>query len=95
MAFCGGRAGGEHSGSGCVGCTRARREFAGQLRGRHREQIVVLIPVALPDRLRYRFLHNHYDLVLTAALRNRPGVVTARVPMRLHLPPASGHQSDT
>jgi hypothetical protein len=47
---------------------------------------VVLIPVAVPDRLRYAFLHDHYDLVPTTALRSRPDIVTARVPVPLHLP---------
>jgi amino acid transporter len=59
--------------------------FIDQLRERHTEQIVVLVPVTVPDRLRYRLLHNHLDLVLTAALRHRPDVVTARVPFPLHL----------
>ena len=45
----------------------------------------MLIPVALPDRLRYEFLHNHFDLVLTAALRARPHVVSARIPIPLHV----------
>jgi len=44
----------------------------------------VLIPVVLPDRLRYSFLHNHLDLVLTSALRTRADVVVARVPMPMH-----------
>jgi hypothetical protein len=46
----------------------------------------VLIPVATPDRLRYRFLHDHLDLMLAAAPRSRPDIVTARVPVLLHLP---------
>ncbi|HXX90304.1 MAG TPA: APC family permease [Acidimicrobiales bacterium] len=50
-----------------------------ELRQEHDEQIVVLIPVVLPHRLRYRFLHNQLDLVLSAALRNRGDVVVARV----------------
>lgn len=37
-------------------------------------------------RLRYTFLHNHLDLVLTAALRRRPEIVTARVPVPVRLP---------
>ena len=49
------------------------------------EPVIVLIPVALPDRLRYRFLHNHVDLVLTRELRYRPDVVVARVPVRVHV----------
>ncbi len=56
-----------------------------QLRQQHREQVVVLIPVAAPDRLRYRTLHNHFDLVLTAALRDGPDIITARVPTPLRL----------
>jgi amino acid transporter len=46
-------------------------------------QIVVLIPVVIPDRVRYRFLHNQIDLVLSAALRSRPDVVVARVQLPL------------
>ena len=45
---------------------------------------MVLIPVAVPNRVRYRVLQNH-DLVLTAALRNRPDIITTRVPMPLDL----------
>ena len=47
------------------------------------QQIVVLIPVVIPERLRYRLLHNQIDLVLSAALRSRPDVVAARVAMPL------------
>ena len=59
--------------------------FVDELSERHTEQIMVLIPVAVPDRVRYRPLHNHFDLVLTAALRDRPDIITARVEMPLHL----------
>ncbi len=59
--------------------------FIDRLREHHDKQVVVLIPVALPDRLRYEFLHNHFDLVLTAALRARPDVVSARIPIPLHV----------
>ena len=55
--------------------------FVDQLRHHRGEQIVVLIPVAVPDRLRYRFLYDHLDRVLTRALRHRPDVTTVRVPM--------------
>jgi amino acid transporter len=55
--------------------------FIDELRERYDDQIVVLIPVVLPNRLRYSFLHNHLDLVLTSALRTRDDVVVARVPM--------------
>ena len=60
--------------------------FVDELGERHTEQIMVLIPVAVPDKLRYRPLHNHFDLVLTAALRSRPDVLTARVEMPLEVP---------
>jgi len=43
----------------------------------------VLIPVAMPRKLRYALLHNHFDLVLTRALRRCPEVIVARVPMPL------------
>ena len=60
--------------------------FVDELAEAHREQVVVLIPVAVPDRAWYRSLHNHLDVVLSRALRSRPDVVTVRVPMPLHLP---------
>ncbi len=47
------------------------------------KQVVVLIPVVVPDRVRYRLLHNQIDLVLSAALRSRPDVVVARVQLPL------------
>jgi hypothetical protein len=47
----------------------------------------VLIPVAMPGKLRYRLLHNHLELVLSRALRGRPDVIVARVPMPLDVPP--------
>jgi len=52
-------------------------------RATREEQIVVLIPVVVPTRLRYRILHNHMELLLTAALRTRTDVIVARVPMSL------------
>jgi amino acid transporter len=67
--------------------------FVDQLRERKQEQIMVLIPVAVPDRLRYRFLHNHFDLVLSRALRDRSDIITARVPMPLHVPPRRGGEA--
>jgi hypothetical protein len=54
-------------------------------RTRRREQIVVLIPVIVPTRLRYRLLHNHVEVLLVAALRSRTDVIVARVPMALDL----------
>jgi hypothetical protein len=46
-------------------------------------QIVVLIPVVIPDRVRYRILHNQIDVVLSTALRSRTDLVVARVWMPL------------
>jgi len=69
--------------------------FLDELRERHSEQIMVLIPVAVPDRLRYRPLHNHFDLVLGAALRDRPDILTARVEMPLHIPRRSRGTRDS
>ncbi len=40
---------------------------------------MVLVPVAVPERLRYLFLHNHLEVVLDRALRGRTDVVIARV----------------
>jgi amino acid transporter len=48
------------------------------------DQIVVLIPVVIPDHLRHRLLHNHIDSVLSAALRSRTDLVVARVPIALN-----------
>jgi amino acid transporter len=52
-----------------------------ELRSSTEDQIVVLIPVIVPDALRHRILHNHVDFVLTRALRARTDIVVARVPM--------------
>jgi amino acid transporter len=57
--------------------------FIDEAREHSDQQIVVLIPVVIPDRLRYRILHNQIDLVLSAALRSRTDVVVARVAMPL------------
>jgi amino acid transporter len=54
-----------------------------ELGARHDRQVVVLIPVVIPDRLRYRLLHNQVDLALASELRRRPDVVVARVPLPL------------
>ena len=53
-------------------------------------QIVVLIPVVVPEHLRHRILHNHMDRVLTAALRTRTDVVIARVPMQVQISAGDG-----
>jgi hypothetical protein len=58
-------------------------DYIDELCLRKDEQIVVLIPTLMPSRLRYQFLHNHLDLVLSAALRSHPEVVVARVTLPL------------
>jgi hypothetical protein len=66
-------------------------EFIDQLRADHPDdQLVVLIPVIRPDKLRYRLLHNQLDLVLSSALRGRDDIVVARVTVPLE-PPADDH----
>ena len=50
-----------------------------QLRADDEHQVVVLIPVVVPQHLRYRLLHNQIDLALASELRRRPDVVVARV----------------
>jgi amino acid transporter len=60
--------------------------FVERLRERGHQRIVVLIPVVMPAKLRYRLLHNQLDLVLTRALRRSPDVIVARVPMPLDEP---------
>lgn len=57
--------------------------FIDGLRERLNEQVVVLLPVVVPRQIRYRALHNHFDRVLTAALRGRTDVMVARVQMPL------------
>ncbi|HXW79838.1 MAG TPA: amino acid permease [Acidimicrobiales bacterium] len=62
-------------------------KFIDDLRQRKEEQIMVLVPVAVPERVRYLFLHNHVDVVLDRALRGRTDVVIARVQVPLHATP--------
>ena len=52
-----------------------------ELRAQGDRQVVVLIPVVIPEKLRYRLLHNQVDLALAGELRRRTDVVVARVPM--------------
>jgi len=58
-----------------------------ELRAAGDRQVVVLIPMVVPERRRYRLLHNQIDLALAAALRRRTDIVVARVPMPIR-PPA-------
>jgi hypothetical protein len=53
--------------------------FIDEQRARPDTQVIVLIPVVIPSRLRYRLLHNQLDLALSASLRHRTDVVVARV----------------
>jgi amino acid transporter len=62
--------------------------FIDEQRQRSDDQIVVLIPIVVPDHIRYRFLHNHLDIVLSNALRSRTDLVVARVKMPLSLRPS-------
>jgi amino acid transporter len=63
--------------------TRPIVAFVDELRADRDDQIVVLIPVIIPAKFRYRGLHNQLDLVLSAALRGRDDIVCARVPMEI------------
>jgi amino acid transporter len=58
-------------------------KFIDEERQRHDDQIVVLIPIIIPDRARYRLLHNQLDLVLSNALSARTDLVVARARMPL------------
>jgi amino acid transporter len=60
--------------------------FIDEAREHHDRQILVLIPVVVPEHLRYELLHNQIDRVLTSALRGRTDVVVARVAMPLQAP---------
>ena len=57
--------------------------YVNQLQDTQHEQIIVLIPTVIPDRIRHRILHNQLDLVLSNALRTCPNIVVARVPMTM------------
>jgi amino acid transporter len=61
-------------------------QLVDQLRGGDDYQVMVLIPVVIPEKFRYRLLHNQVDLVLATQLRRRPDVVVARVPMLIKPP---------
>jgi amino acid transporter len=58
-------------------------EFIDQQRRSSGDQIVVLIPVLMPAKFRYRILHNQLDVVLSRELRKRPDLVVARVQIAL------------
>ncbi|HLN17409.1 MAG TPA: APC family permease [Acidimicrobiales bacterium] len=60
--------------------------FIDELRARPDTQVIVLIPVVIPSKLRYRVLHNQLDLALSASLRHRTDLVVARVRFRLKRP---------
>jgi amino acid transporter len=68
--------------------------FIDEARERDDRQIVVLIPVVVPNHARYRILHNQIDLVLSGALRTRTDVVVARVAMPLRDPEPTPASTD-
>jgi amino acid transporter len=57
--------------------------YIGTLKPSARHRVVVLIPVVEPRHFWHRALHNHLDLILTAALRRRRNVVVARLTLPL------------
>ncbi len=67
------------------------RPILGYIDEQRREdlQIVVLMPVLVPDHLRDEIMHNHVDVALSGALSRRPDLVVARAPMQLHEPRAA------
>jgi hypothetical protein len=60
-------------------------EFVDEAKAARRCQVVVLVPVIIPTRLRYSILHNHMDFVLSTALRRRSDVVVARAQIPLDI----------
>jgi len=58
--------------------------YIGSLKPSASRRVVVLIPVLLPRRWWHAALHNHLDLVLSAALRRRRNVVVAKLVLPLH-----------
>lgn len=58
-------------------------DFIDELRRTIPHQIVVLIPVVIPDRIRYRILHNQLDILLTAALGKRTDLIVAKAKFSL------------
>jgi hypothetical protein len=57
--------------------------YIGSLKPSASHRVVVLIPVVLPQHFWHQALHNHLELVLTAALRRRHNVVVARLTLPL------------
>jgi amino acid transporter len=57
--------------------------YIGSLKPSASHRVVVLIPVVLPRHWWHQALHNHLDLVLTAALRRRRNVLVARLMLPL------------
>ena len=57
--------------------------YIGSLKPSPTRRVVLLIPVIEPRRFWHRALHNHLDLVLSAAFRRRRNVVVARLTLPL------------
>jgi hypothetical protein len=68
-------------------------KFIDDERASRDDQIVVLIPVVVPDRVRYRILHNQIDVVLSTALSSRTDLIVARVRMPLNVHGPAGKRS--
>ena len=68
--------------------------FVEELRDHHNKQIVVLILVALDDRLRYQIMHRHLDLALSLTLLTCPDVITVRILMPPHLADGQDRSKD-
>ncbi len=56
-------------------------QYIDEVRAHTDRQIVVLIPVVIPDHFRERILYSQLDLALAAELRTRTDLVVARVPL--------------
>ena len=61
--------------------------YIDELRKQVNHQIVVLIPVIVPDKARYRILHNQIDLLLSNALSDRTDLIVARAKYQLSAQP--------
>jgi hypothetical protein len=57
--------------------------YIDELRKQVNHQIVVLIPVIVSDKVRYRILHNQIDLLLSNALSDRTDLIVARAKYQL------------
>lgn len=54
-------------------------DYIDQIRENTDNQIVVMIPVMVADKARFKILHNHIDMLLSAALNGRSDITVARI----------------